>query len=449
MKERLLNNFVTKLLSVVLAILLWLLVVNVDDPYIVKPFIDIPVEIINEDALTSENKAWNIVEGDKVTVTIKAKRSVIGALTKNDIKAVADLSKLSITDAVPIDVTITKYADQIEEISLGRINTVKVNIEDVATEQFPVNIVLAGEVGNGYAIGSKTATPNIVEVTGAKSLVRKVKEVRVAVNVQGITNSQKINLEPSFYNYDGDKLDGSKLKCNVNRIRVSIDLLKTKKVNVTVKTVGEPKADYGVASVNFEPKTILVAGKKRSLENLEEIVIDDILIEGKHGDVEENLDITKYLPEGIMLAQESPDVSVTVKIEPLIEKEISFVSDAIGVENLNSSLDIRYVNPNDILTVVVKGLKADVNSITVEELKPTINLEGVLKGKHTVRIAFASLDNVQFLNRVKTKIELKPLGSTGDTTAESTIDDDTQQGTTHAETTTEATTETTTDEGTQ
>ena len=58
-----------------------------------------------------------------------------------DFQAVADFSKLSKVDAVPIDVTAKKYSDQLD-ITLGTTNTMKIKKDEVVTISVPVNITV-------------------------------------------------------------------------------------------------------------------------------------------------------------------------------------------------------------------------------------------------------------------------------------------------------------------
>ena len=47
MKKNMINKFTLKVLSLIIAILIWLLVRNVDDPIVVRTFYEIPVSIEN------------------------------------------------------------------------------------------------------------------------------------------------------------------------------------------------------------------------------------------------------------------------------------------------------------------------------------------------------------------------------------------------------------------
>ena len=54
------SNIGLKLLSVVLGFLVWLLVLNIDDSAVTRTIRDIPVNLVNTDAITSQNQLYTI-----------------------------------------------------------------------------------------------------------------------------------------------------------------------------------------------------------------------------------------------------------------------------------------------------------------------------------------------------------------------------------------------------
>ena len=89
------NNMWMKILSVVIAVLIWLFVANTNDPVITKRFYSIPVRVTNEDALTKRGYAYEILDGEEVNITVKGKSSIVRSMGITDFQAVADFSKLS------------------------------------------------------------------------------------------------------------------------------------------------------------------------------------------------------------------------------------------------------------------------------------------------------------------------------------------------------------------
>ena len=50
------KNLWLKLLALVVAFIVWLVIINITDPTISRQFTDIPVDILNENVITSANQ---------------------------------------------------------------------------------------------------------------------------------------------------------------------------------------------------------------------------------------------------------------------------------------------------------------------------------------------------------------------------------------------------------
>ena len=78
MKERLIRNLDLKILAIVFAVILWLIVVNIDDPVKSDTFSGIEVQILNAEELEKQGLCYEVLDGtDIVNVKITARRSVI------------------------------------------------------------------------------------------------------------------------------------------------------------------------------------------------------------------------------------------------------------------------------------------------------------------------------------------------------------------------------------
>ena len=60
MKKRLTNNFSLKIISLVLAIMFWLVIASIEDPETTKNF-TIPVTKINEDMVRENDKTYEVI----------------------------------------------------------------------------------------------------------------------------------------------------------------------------------------------------------------------------------------------------------------------------------------------------------------------------------------------------------------------------------------------------
>ena len=115
MNKKITNNLSLKILSVAIAILIWLLVVNADNPIGTKSFVIGDVQLLNEAYLDADGKmCMQDEEQVPIRVTIKAQRKVLDKISQRDIRAVADLQQAVSLNTDPVMVPIT--------VSCGRIS---------------------------------------------------------------------------------------------------------------------------------------------------------------------------------------------------------------------------------------------------------------------------------------------------------------------------------------
>ena len=114
MKEKITNNLSLKILSLIVAIFIWLLVINVDNPIITKTFVVTDVQLLNEAYIDADGKmCMRDEEQQPIRVTIKAKRKILDDISVMDIRAVADLQQAVSLDTTPVMVPITASVGKI------------------------------------------------------------------------------------------------------------------------------------------------------------------------------------------------------------------------------------------------------------------------------------------------------------------------------------------------
>ena len=102
MQKRITKNLTLKILAFLIAVFLWLIVVNIDDPVDDKTFSNIPVQVTHEEVITDNNNTYQIVDNtQEVNVTVTAQRSVLDKIKAEDIQATADMKELTLRTQVP------------------------------------------------------------------------------------------------------------------------------------------------------------------------------------------------------------------------------------------------------------------------------------------------------------------------------------------------------------
>ena len=377
------NNMWMKILSVVIAVLIWLFVANTNDPVVTKRFYSIPVKVMNEDALTKRGYAYEILDGEEVNITVKGKSSIVRSMGISDFQAIADFSKLSKVDAVPIDVTAKKYSDQLD-ITLGTTNTMKIKKDEVVTISVPVNVTAKGDPAEGYAVGRVTSTPNLIKVSGPENLLSSAKEIRATVSVDGISHDVTATDKPVLYDEEGKKIISNQIEFDTASIGIYIELWKTKTVDVKLSYTGEPAKNYHLVSFDYEPKQITIAAPDDMLESLDSITLDSVSIEGLTEDYEKDIDLTQtVLPDNVILAND--DTSIT---------------------NNTNNYKVSFDKDNDY-SILVDGAASAVKNLDIKDFVPWIDINGLEPGTHEVSLHVKDAEGVTVGATTKLKITLK------------------------------------------
>lgn len=396
MKEKVTHNLGLKLLSIALASLLWLVVINSQDPVETRTFEDLPVTVINESALAAKDKIPEIVEGDTISVVVEARRSICEKLTKADIVAVADFEKISVTDAVPIEVSVNGYSERDVEIIRGMNQVMKLRLENTQTRDFRVKISTTGNAKEGYVIGDMVASPNMITLTGSSTQISKIKEVVLMVDVDNISVDSHAKGVPVIYDMNGDVVNSSKVTMSANEVAVSIPVLKTKTVRIIVTTVGEPAPGYEVSSISYQPDMVTVAGTLGDLVLLGSTLRAQCDVTDQSTLVEENIDISSLWSRNLdsLRVVDEEKLAVTVTMKPYTQKTFEMSGEDIEIRGLSE----KYTGKVTMLSetqIHVSGRAASMQNLTLQTLAPYIDLSEIMTtGSFTVPVCLEMPEGV-------------------------------------------------------
>jgi YbbR domain-containing protein len=382
MKEKLTRNIGLKVLSVILAAILWLVITNVDDPVKTRDFTNVTVEILHEDAITALDQVYEVLEGQTIDFTVAARRSIADKLTSSDFRVTADFAKLSDVYAVTINITCPRYADDVT-VTDGLYQVMKVNLEDLEEKHYKVNVVQKGEPAEGYYISEKTAN-TILRVSGPKSKMERIKDVIVEVDVTEISGPFRTTEEPKAMDEEGLEIDASNLSFSEPRVTINIEVYKTKKIDLQIIATGEPAKGYVMTDIEYEPKKIEVAGERDVLEKINSLSFTEN-ITGARKKIEKEISLQEQLGEGIILVGENQTAVINITIEKEVTKELTIWPGDIKINNLLDALDLTYLTTGPI-TISVAGPAKEIAELTRTSLKPYIELSNYSSGTYTVEI---------------------------------------------------------------
>lgn len=427
MKKKWNDNLSLKILSVLIAIFIWVVASSESDPIDTKGY-SVKVNVTNSNYIYKLDKTYQIKdENQTVTVYVTGKTSVIS--DRSDIKVEADLTQIVDMNSDPAYVPLQFVP--VAGISMEDVNiipkTIPVYIEDIERKDFVITVNPRGNAGTGYEIGECTASLEKITVQGPKSIVDQISSVVASVDVYGMTEDTTKKAKLQFTDADGTTLSDDAVSYlqfsdNVGEDRivdVMVELWEiVDDVKVEAEYSGYPAYGYQVDKIITTPETISVAGNKEALKKLKEndytiqIPASLINVDGLNQDVEATIKLNSLLKEedGYKIPENrTQSVLVKVSILPYGSKEFEVSVSDIKANNLEE--DLRLIYNQNLVKVRVKGKSADLEALDASQIKMSIDLKDKLEGEYTIPVTVVLPDGYEQVENCVTTVQLTKMES--------------------------------------
>lgn len=417
-KSDLTANLSLKVFSVVIAVIIWLLVVNIDNPIITRHF-RVPVVVQNEAYIESGGKMCLIQEEQDTTlVSVTGQRKTVENLTAEDITATADLKQIVDMNTDPVMVPISVSCDQISSGNLSASpGNMEIIIEEMMTQEYIINVTQDGQPGKGYEIGTVQANPEKVRITGPSSLIQKIDTVTATVKVDGATSDINATANLQIIDKNQENLSESQmryLKYDIASpsVNVTVNLWKVRS-NISIKAdyTGTPAAGYKVDGVTMTPSEVSVAGSDEALNSLNQqgnviwIPADYVNVSEKREDFETKVNLVDLLPEDLKLTTGTAEtVIVHADIMPENSQEFTIPTRDIKIEKLSKGLDAVF--ETDKIDVRVEENGASLSALSTDDIEASINLSDKEEGSYEVPVEIKLPSGYKLLTEVKTEIKI-------------------------------------------
>lgn len=418
MRRRLLNNLGLKLVSVILAVVLWFMVVMISNPKDSVTFSGIPVNLIHTELLEEEEKLYEVLnDTDKVRVTVEAPRKVIDQLRSSDIVAEADVSRLTEVNTIAINCSVLNSAVEVSSITSSP-DVVQLNVEDKATKWVNVKPYTTGEVAEGYMIYSKVSDQTRMEISGPESVIEQIDHAGLEMDVTGATDNVSGNVEIRFYDNARNLVDDADVIKNADSMHMVVTVLALKEVPVEVTVTGEPADGYLLTGgVECEPSTVVLAGTVSALADVNKVnVFMDITEES--ADVEKIINLRPYLDSGIRFADSSFDgrVRASVHIEASVERTLTIPGRNVTVQNLPEGFELEFPELQQTYRLRISGLSAATAAVEQSMVQGILdiaawmreqNMTELTAGVYDIPVDFEVPGDVVIENEVIARVTIK------------------------------------------
>ncbi len=339
------SKLLLKILSALIAIVLWFAITYTEDPAISQTLTGVNLEIKGENDLNANGFA--IVNKDELpslSVVIRGSRSnVISAL--GEIYASVDVSSVKNTGENVISVSYSYPSDRVV-LEKVRVRELTVETEALISREIPVKIEVTNRDKNSDFIVKCESKIDAVTVSGAENTVYNIAYAKVRVDASKIskTNTQECLYE--LYTEKGELVSEESI-VNKSRRTVTVESTVYEKTELAVKVVlsEESREDYGILIKNIEKNTV-EAGISEGIEAeyIEAVITPQ---NGKN-----TYEAELIVPDGVYVKEEDMTISVTGEILPKELREITAQVEAVNVPDGKTAV----ISPKE-KTVTLKSIE--------------------------------------------------------------------------------------------
>ena len=384
MGKKLTNNLKLKILSVFLAFFVWLAVTNISNPDVTATK-EVPLEVLNEDVLSANGKTYELLDNrSTVTVAYKVRTLDAGSISASDFRAYIDLADMyEPTGAVPVKVDVKN--SKVDAVT-AKPMVIRVTTEDVQQKKFELTAYTEGETESGYREGTVNIVPTSIYVSGPESQVGRISTVGITIRLDGANSDLSGTAQIQCFDANRNKIT---LDDQVSLSRSEADYtLKVKTLGLNFETEGRVADGYRFTGIESNVNSVDVVGLKSDLAEINAINIpkSELNMDGASEDKEVIIDLDKYLPENVELADSNSKIHVTLKVEPLETRTIELKTSKIRQVGASSHYSYQY--DRDAIRLNIKGLKEDLDQLTEDSLEAEVDVSDMGPGTHPGTVTF-------------------------------------------------------------
>jgi YbbR domain-containing protein len=346
------RNIGMKLVSILIAFIVWITIINLSDPTITRTISGIPIEWRNKEVVNSATTSY-VADSDvetELTIRIEGVRSKIENLTKDDFIAYIDFNEMSSVNAVPVHV-VPKNEDTAADVDIIRQSETMIRgkIEEKKESRGLPVVVRTENVPAGYYAYVSKQDNKTFSIYGPKDLVDQVKSFVATVDLQN--SSQDVvdrDVKLVAYDAEGNVVEADMREFSIqSTISVSIDLLPIQEKKVRIDWSGVT-ANEGFGIVEKESSldslgTIKLAGRPEALNRIG----SELVIKYEKRDLMESVDINnvslaEYLPTGVYVASENTTFTVKITVAGENTKDFVVKTSDIRIERLDKAFSAAF-----------------------------------------------------------------------------------------------------------
>ncbi|NLJ33891.1 MAG: hypothetical protein GX349_04805 [Firmicutes bacterium] len=375
------KHVVARFISLVLAFLLWLSVVNEQNPEIDRPLTAHPqLRGLPADMVLTE-------EVEPVSLRLRGRRNDILDIRADELEVYLNLAGVGEGEN-EVEVKLGRLPAGIKVVEIIPAN-ILVRTEGIIQEQREIQLSLRGEPAEGHFLGKKHLSPTQVIVEGPRSIVEGISRVVARLDVaEAAADIQEVVLLQALSRQGNVLNENVIIRPEVVEIKIPVEELPSKVLEVKHHVTGEVAEGYQIDEIIVAPSVLRVYAPQEILDQVAQVETAPIDVAGATSDIiaEPRL----LVPDGVQLPFGRVRVTVIVR-EKTRERKMTELP--IRANNLREGL-VADLEPG-VIDVVVFGPANLVDSLEQRDVMAFVNTNNLEPGQHRLRVRLELPSGVQ------------------------------------------------------
>ena len=374
LKKLLNNNRFLKVLSVFMAIIVWLFITNIVNPTNEKTFTKIPVQINYENSVAKQNDLMMLLPDAALSanVVVEGPRSNLQFMSEDKITAELNLDTVAAagTYPLPISIAISDSEVKVKEVSPA---TITIEFVKQSSVTLPITLRTTGTPEPDYEVINADFETQNVTITGPEETIANIGSAFVEADISGLSESTTMDLDIRLADASGNELSQKYLTLDATKTKTDIQISKTKTVPVEVTVTNSNQCiENAYRSISYSRDSVKIYGEENLLSCIGKIslgTIDTATIEESRYSKQFNLPAV----QNIAYADPSPIV-VTVEFPVMETKRLEYTATDLREFKFTNAENQTIIVTSSSLSVIARASAETIDLINKDSFIPTVDL---------------------------------------------------------------------------
>lgn len=321
MKKIFANDTALKVLSVIVAVVIWAYIILVLDPAVEVGVRDLPIQFVGEEQLNANGLSVVNESATAINLKIKGSRKKMGRYDMKTIIAKVDVSSITSAGQTALPVEVVVPFENVGVSSQSHYS-VDVKTEKLAEKRLNLEVKTIGSLAEDYMAGPITTNPESVTISGPESVVGKISKAGVILDYAGADVDISAEVPIRFYDADDKELPMvdallKRIHQDVTSTQIRCTVVRLRRVEIVPQFVAASSEEeenflQGI-SYSLNPAEVQIYGDDKLTAKITRIQTEEIPIE-KFTD-NDKVKVKLKIPEGVKILRDISEVELTLTRE--------------------------------------------------------------------------------------------------------------------------------------